>query len=128
MEDMRKRFALYGLGFFMGLLLVFFFLGGKRASCNWMPNDRILNIIRQKKILFSEDVHQSLQDTKTDSTQLMQILMRGDVDFDRSQVKNDPCRLYWIQGLGEQSTMLISVEVCDSIATVNSFEKNSATE
>jgi len=128
MDDMRKRFALYGLGFFMGLLLVFFFLGGKRASCNWMPNDRILNIIRQKKILFSEDVNQSLRDTKTDSTQLMQILLRGDVDFGRSQVKNDPCRLYWIQGDGEQSTMLISVEVCDSIATVNSFEKNSAPE
>ena len=40
MEDMRKRFALYGIGFAMGIVMVFFFLGGKRASCNWLPNDR----------------------------------------------------------------------------------------
>ena len=50
MDDMKTRFTLYGFGFVIGLVLVFFFLGGKKSSCNWMPNDRILNIIAQKKI------------------------------------------------------------------------------
>ena len=121
MSDMKKRFTLYGFGFVIGLLIVFFFLGGKRASCNWLPNDRILNIIRQKKILYSKEVTRQLSESRADSLDIRSILESGDVDFSKSRVKNEPCRLYWIQGEGKQEPYVITVEVCDSLATVLTF-------
>jgi hypothetical protein len=128
MNDMKKRFALYGFGFAMGLLMVFFFLGGKNASCNWLPNDRILNIISQKQIMYSEQVKNHLREIGSDSLDIRAILENGDVDFSKSRVKNDPCRMYWIQGEGKQRPLVITVEVCDSVATVNSLKKIDAAE
>jgi hypothetical protein len=127
MSDMKKRFTLYGSGFVLGILMVFFFLGGKRASCNWLPNDRILNIIRQKQINLNEEVRNQLNEIGSDSLDIYRMLENGDVDFSKSRVKNDPCRLYWIQGEGEQKQLVITVEVCDSVATVNSLKKLEAT-
>ena len=127
MSDMKKRFTLYGSGFVLGILMVFFFLGGKRASCNWLPNDRILNIIRQKQINLNEEVRNQLNEIGSDSLDIYRMLENGDVDFSKSRVKNDPCRLYWIQGEGEQKELVITVEVCDSVATVNSLKKLEAT-
>ena len=123
MQDMRQRFTLYGIGFVMGIVIVFFFLGGKRASCNWLPNDRILNIIQRKQIHYADQIEQNLMEAGADSLDIRSILQNGDIDFSKSRVKNDPCRLYWIQGRGKQSSLLISVELCDSVATVNSLKR-----
>lgn len=128
MSDMKKRFTLYGFGFVIGIVLVFFFLGGKRASCNWLPNDRILNIIRQKQINLSDEVKSHLAEIGSDSLDIYRMLENGDVDFSKSQVKNDPCRLYWIQGQEEQKQLVITVEVCDSVATVNTLKTLEASE
>ena len=121
MVDMKKRFTFYGFGFFLGLVLVFFFLGGKKASCNWLPNDRILNIIKQKKLSFSDAVQNSLQSSKIDSLDIMEVLNSGDIDFSKSQVKNEPCRNYWISGSRAQKELIITVEVCDSLAIVQTL-------
>jgi hypothetical protein len=121
MDDMKTRFTLYGIGFAIGIVLVFFFLGGKKASCNWLPNDRILNIISQKKITFSKEVNSELSSTETDSLDIMEILKRGEIDFSKSQVKNDPCRNYWIEGAVDQKNLVITVELCDSTAVVKTL-------
>jgi hypothetical protein len=123
MDDMRQRFTLYGIGFAMGIVIVFFFLGGKRASCNWLPNDRILNIIERKQLLYGEQIEQNLKEAEADSLDIRAILKHGDIDFSKSRVKNEPCRLYWIEGQGKQSSLLISVELCDSVATVSSLKR-----
>lgn len=128
MDDMKTRFTLYGIGFAMGIIIVFFFLGGKKASCNWLPNDRILNIISQKNISFSKEVKEEMSRTETDSLEIMQILDRGDIDFSKSQVKNDPCRNYWIEGSVDQNILVITVELCDSTAVVKTlFKKDNTT-
>jgi len=123
MEDMRTRFTLYGIGFVIGIIIVFFFLGGKNASCNWMPNERILNIIRQKNISFSEEVNYKLGTSSTDSLDIMQILKNGDIDFSKSQVENNPCRNYWIEGIQQQKALVITVEICDSLAVVKTLHE-----
>jgi hypothetical protein len=120
---MKTRFTLYGIGFAIGIVLVFFFLGGKNASCNWLPNDRILNIISQKKITLSKEVKEKLISTETDSLDIMQILERGEIDFSKSLVENDPCRNYWIEGSGDLKELVITVELCDSIAVVKTLNK-----
>lgn len=123
MDDMRRRFTLYGFGFAVGIVLVFFFLGGKKASCNWLPNDRILNIIQRKQIVYGEGIRNDMAETSSDSLDIRAILSDGDIDFSKSRVKNEPCRLYWIQGKKKQSSLLIHVELCDSIATVKSLRR-----
>ena len=115
---MKKRFALYGFGFAIGIILVFFFLGGKKASCNWMPNDRMLQIIRGKHIVYSQKVQEQIETTVLDSVAINNILIAGDIDFSKSQVKNDPCRIYLINGSKQQENITITVQVCDSIATI----------
>ncbi len=121
MEDMRKRFALYGFGFIMGLGLVFFFLGGKNASCNWLPNDRMLNIIRSKQIIYSDNINEAISTKKIDSTDINEILINGDIDFSKSQTKNKPCRNYLIRGERDQKNISITVKICDSIATIDNL-------
>lgn len=115
---MKRRFALYGFGFAIGIVLVFFFLGGKNASCNWLPNDRMLKIIRSKHIKYSNETLETLDLSEIDSLDIKEILVNGDIDFAKSQTKNDPCRNYIINGTDEQKDIVLSVEICDSIATI----------
>ena len=121
MHDMKRRFGLYGFGFAIGIVLVIFFLGGKEASCNWMPNDRMLKIIRSKSISYSEDFRIALRNSSIDSTDIDQILVTGDIDFSKSQVKNNPCRNYFIEGEVEKQEVTITVKLCDSIATIETL-------
>ena len=118
---MKRRFGLYGFGFAIGIVLVIFFLGGKEASCNWMPNDRMLKIIRSKSISYSEDFRIALRNSSIDSTDIDQILVTGDIDFSKSQVKNNPCRNYFIEGEVEKQEVTITVKLCDSIATIETL-------
>jgi len=122
MHDMKRRFGLYGFGFAIGIVLVFFFLGGKNSSCNWMPNARMLEIIRAKQISYSEGVQAQINNATIDSTDINYILLEGDIDFSKSQVKNDPCRKYLIDGEMKDQQVTITVKICDSLATIETFK------
>ena len=121
---MKRRFALYGFGFAIGIVLVFFFLGGKNASCNWMPNDRMLKIIRSKQINYSDNVINQISNAAIDSLDINLILENGDIDFSKSQTKNNPCRKYLINGNNEQKDMALTVKICDSLATIENVVLN----
>lgn len=115
--DLKHRFSLYGIGFFFGILIVFFFLGGKRASCDWLPNDRVLRMIEKKELQYGPEVQKLMADSKEDSLAVVNALQKGEVDFSKSLVRNEPCRKYWIQSKIKPK-LWVGVEVCDSIATV----------
>ena len=123
MSDMKRRFSLYGMGFFMGLVLVFFFLGGKNAACEWMPNKRILRVIRNKTITFSADSKDFMQKNAIDSVAVYTILKDGNIDFSQSHTKNDPCRSYLINGVNAQKDLTIIVQICDTIAEIHTIRK-----
>lgn len=122
MHDMKRRFGLYGFGFAMGIGLVFFFLGGKNASCSWMPNDRMLKIIRSKHINYSDEIQSKIYNSIIDSTEINQILIDGQIDFSKSEVKNKPCRKYLINGKIKNQNAELTVKICDSIATIESLK------
>lgn len=119
---MKRRFGLFGFGFAIGIALVFFFLGGKNSSCNWMPNARMLEIIRSKQISYSHQVQAKIDNSIIDSTDINNILLDGDIDFSKSQVKNDPCRNYLINGELRNQDVSIRVIICDSLATIEDFK------
>lgn len=120
--ELKTRFAYYGSGFFIGILIVFFFLGGKKASCSWLPNDRMLRIIRSKHIVYSDDCLNNLSLHQRDTMDVLQILLNGEIDFSKSNVKNNPCRMYLISGADSLKKTQITVKLCDSVATIEKVE------
>ncbi|HIE45313.1 MAG TPA: hypothetical protein EYP87_03885 [Flavobacteriaceae bacterium] len=121
-KDLLHRFKLYGSGFAIGIALLVFILNGKKSRCNWFPNERILNIIRQKNIEYTPNINQLLENKIIDSTDINLFLLNGDVNFSKSQVKNKPCRKYWIDGNIKDKKATLHVKICDSIAYLDKLD------
>ena len=121
-RDLLHRFKLYGSGFALGIVILMFFLNGKKSRCNWFPNERILNIIRQKNIEYTPSINELIKTKKIDSTDINLFLMNGNIDFSKSQVKNKPCRKYWIDGQVKDKKATLHVKICDSIAYMDGLE------
>ncbi len=51
-----KRIGYYLGGFSIGLVLLAFFLSGKKTSCDYSPSARVKKNIRTKKHSYSEEV------------------------------------------------------------------------
>ncbi len=116
--DIKRRFFLFGIGFSIGIVLLLFFLNGKEASCNYLPNARMLEILRSKPRVYSDDVLQLMSDKRIDSTAVVNLLLKGDIDFSKSKVHQEPCRYYWIDGYIQEKETSIYVENCDTIITI----------
>jgi len=115
-KALLHRFKLFGSGFTIGIVILIFFLNGKKSRCNWFPNERILNIIRQKHIEYTPSINELINTKVIDSTDINLFLMNGDIDFSKSEVKNKPCRKYWIDGKVKNKKATLHVKICDSIA------------
>ena len=115
------RLAYYGLGLFFGIVILLFFLGGKKTSCDYSPNARVLKNIRIKKRSFSPAALQSFSVNSIDTSVVSEVLQNGDVDFDRSQTNRQPCNLYFISG-GKTKTIELEIENCDSLAIIKDFK------
>jgi len=53
-----------------------------------------------------------------DSIALADLLLKGDIDFSKSKVRQEPCRYYWIDGYLLKKEASIYVENCDTIVTI----------
>jgi len=111
-----RRLGFYLSGFVIGLILLFFFLGGKRASCDYGPTARTLKNIRSKERLFSDEVLQTLAKNMLDTSVVSQLLMDGDVLFSESQTHLDSCNVYVIEGVSSNMELKISVKNCETKA------------
>jgi len=111
-----RRLLYYLGGFTVGLILLFFFLGGKKASCEYGPNARTLKNIRVKEHVFTNEFEQQLQGLAIDTAAVSHILNEGDVLFSESNTDLDSCKIYVIEGLYLEKEMKLSVENCDSVA------------
>lgn len=120
------RIAYYLGGFTIGLILLFFFLGGKRASCDYTPNARTLKNIRIKERIFSENVLQSLSQHNMDTSAISVLLRNGDVLFSESETKLDSCKRYVIEGEVQEKYLKITAENCETKAKIiSAIIKNS---
>ena len=113
-----KRVAYYSGGFVIGLILLYFFLSGKNASCDYSPNARTLKNIRIKDRIISEEVLQTLRLNQMDTTTITSLLNDGNVLFSEGDTSLDSCKIYMIRGRKENRKLKIKVENCDKKATV----------
>ena len=112
------RLGYYLGGFSIGLIILAFFLSGKKTSCSYSPNARVLKNIRVKERVYSESALENLALYELDTTQVSNLLSSGNVDFGRSNTDLDSCKTYMITGEASEKSLELLVENCDSIATV----------
>lgn len=119
--NIAKRFGFYGFGFIIGLLLLFFFLNGKKAGCDYGPDARTLKNIKIKQRVFSTQSLQDLKKNNLDTASVSSLLKLGDVNFGESNTKLDSCKVYVIEGSVKKINLKMSVQNCEKIATITSI-------
>jgi uncharacterized protein DUF4258 len=113
----RHRFAYYLIGFTMGLFFVSAIFIGKDTRCNYFPNARVLNDLRNKPFHYSEKAQQILLQKWVDTADVRNTLTYGDVDFDKSNVVRGGGKIYIIEGqtIKEQPIILEVINYADKV-------------
>jgi hypothetical protein len=92
------RFAYYLIGLIMGSFFVAAVFSGKDTRCNYFPNARVLNDLRNKPFYYSDNASQVLSEKWIDTIDIKNCLKFGDVDFDKSNIAAGNGKLYVIEG------------------------------
>lgn len=92
------RFAYYLIGLLMGLFVVAAIFSGKDTRCNYFPNARVLNDLRNKPFVYSDKASQTLNEKWVDTADIKNTLQFGDVDFDKSNISVEKGKLYTVYG------------------------------
>lgn len=108
------RLGFYLGGFSIGLIFLMFFLSGKKTSCSYGPNARVLKNISTKSLIIKPKIQTQLEALKIDSLTIGEVLKKGDVVFSKSETKIDSCKRYTIT----YNTFEFFVENCEANATI----------
>jgi hypothetical protein len=123
-----KRFAFYFGGFAIGIVLLFFFIGGRGASCefDYSPNARVLKNIRDKDRKLSLKSISTLKENRIDTSFISLALKDGNVLFSKSNTSLDSCKIYQIEfpiAIESKIKLLyLTIENCDKIAILQEIE------
>ncbi|MGY5846758.1 hypothetical protein ACW6QP_05005 [Salegentibacter sp. HM20] len=112
------RIGYFSVGLFFGIVLLFFFLGGKKTSCDYSPNARVLKDIRLKDKNYSPEALAYFSQNNLDTAEVSSLLENGRVDFGKSNTKSKPCKTYFITNKLDSKTLELQIENCDSLATI----------
>lgn len=82
----------------MGLFVVAAIFSGKDTRCNYFPNARVLNDLRNKPFHYSDEASRVLAEQWIDTIDIKNCLKYGDVDFDKSNIPVGNGKLYVIEG------------------------------
>ncbi|MCL5127840.1 DUF4258 domain-containing protein [Algibacter sp. L4_22] len=117
-----QRIGYYLGGFSIGLIILAFFLNGKKASCSYGPDARVLKNINSKKIIYNDVIFEYISDNIIDSTEIRRILKKGDINFSDSDPRHKPCGIYLVEGEFDEKDIVITVENCEDTATVTDLK------
>ena len=112
------RVAYYLGGFTIGIVILLFFLSGKRASCDYSPNARTLKNIRIKERVFTKEALLELKENNLDTSVVSLLLKNGSVLFSESNTNLDSCKQYVIEGVEKDRIIKLRIENCDRTAKI----------
>ncbi|MFO7745394.1 MAG: hypothetical protein R6V36_08425 [Psychroflexus sp.] len=112
------RLGYYLSGFVVGIIMLMFFLGGKKTSCDWGLDARVLKNIRNKERIVETEALKFFEENKIDTASISYILKSGDVNFKRSNIEAKPCKIYQIEGVINSRELGLIFENCDSTAVL----------
>ena len=81
------RFAYYLVGLVIGSFFVGMVFSGKDTRCNYFPNARVLNDLRNKPFHYSDKASLVLAEKWIDTSDIKNSLQFGDVAFDQSNIE-----------------------------------------
>ncbi len=104
-----KRLLFYLFGFLLGMIFLFYFMGKKEATFNYSPNKRVLADIQKKDWLF---------DSNIDTSEISRISFtdKFKVDFSKSNVELDSCKIYVLVNKTEKKEFFYKIENCSKKA------------
>ncbi|HTG64747.1 MAG TPA: DUF4258 domain-containing protein [Flavobacterium sp.] len=103
-----QRFSYYLVGLVLGCFFVALVFSGKDTRCNYFPNARVLNDIRNKPFEYSAKATQVLAEKWVDTADVRKTLEFGDVNFDKSDTDfGKKTKLYVIEGKTAKSIEII---------------------
>jgi hypothetical protein len=117
-----QRIGYYLGGFSIGLIILAFFLNGKKASCSYGPDARVLKNINSKKLVFNSTISEYISNNLIDSLGIQNVLRKGDINFSESDPRKKPCGIYFVEGEFNDNDVVLTVENCDSIATIKDLK------
>ncbi|WP_345989847.1 hypothetical protein AAEU33_19790 [Chryseobacterium sp. Chry.R1] len=120
-----KKLKFYLIGLIPGLIIVFFILNKKGASCSgYLPNSRVIAETLSKDFKYSETFSNEMKTLKIDEKFLKDsIITKGKVDFDRSHAQKKPCPEYILIYPETHPAYEIGYEKCEETVTLNSLKK-----
>ena len=116
--DLLKRFGYYFGGFAIGLVLLAFFLNGKKASCDYSPDARVIKNIRLKPLTYSESSTEETRRLQLDSAKIELLIKKADINFSKSEARKKPCAIYVLESSLDKNDYLLTIENCNAKATL----------
>ncbi len=95
------------VGFTIGLFFVAMVFSGKDTRCNYFPNARVLNDLRNKPFQYSENASAILTQKWVTENDIKNSLTFGDVDFDQSNKEVGNGKRYIIEGKTQKNQEII---------------------
>lgn len=123
-NSLLRRIGFYLSGLAIGMIMFALLVRGRGVQCefNYLPNARTLSNIRMKARQFSPEIEQLIIKGEIDTLEISNILNYGDVDFSRSNIKVDSCKLYVIEGMLRNKEIELTVLNCNSTAQIQQIK------
>lgn len=115
------RIGYYLLGVSLGMVIVSFVFSGKRTSCNYGPNARVLADLKKKQVVIDSAV--LWQENALDSTRFSEMLQRSKVDFSASDTQREGCKRYRLQSNYQDRIYWIDLENCSDKLIVTQLQQ-----
>jgi len=116
------RIGYYLGGFSIGLVVLAFFLSGKKTTCDYGPDARTTKNILIKKKTYTDAAMISMTNHSLDTLMVNNFIRTGDVNFSESDTKTEGCKTYLIENTYEDKDLELRIKNCDSTATILSLE------
>lgn len=109
-----RKLKFYLIGLLPGLLIVFFILNKKGASCSgYLPNSRVIAETLSKEFTYTDDFKNQMKALNIDENFLKDsILSKGEINFDKSKAQQKPCPKYLMVSPGSKPKYEIIFEKC----------------
>lgn len=115
-KGLSRRLKYYGLGFGLGLIVVWATLLKDRDRAAWLPEGRILEFLEEVEMDISDKALCQLNCYKIDTTMFDQTFWeKAKVDFKKSSVKRKPCPEHYIEStLADGRNISLYIENCET--------------
>ncbi|MEO8773823.1 MAG: hypothetical protein ABI263_02995 [Gelidibacter sp.] len=115
------RLGYYLGGFSIGLIILAFFLSGKKTSCAYSPNARTTKSISEKQKSYSEEALSAMRSFEMDTIIVADMIKHGSVNFSESDTKSEACKTYIVRNKYKDQEFRLQIKSCDSLATIESI-------